>query len=203
MKNSIGYKSVEKFVEICIINLTNSTPFYGFLYQFLCYPKISKGKISFFFEIMSPAFHRSVISTLRLMSKRPISFDFPRFQNSHFSKNAGLIFESRSQFDTFNWEWTVSSEKYRFCSSHQNRDNRKSIQRVIYKDFYWYSNTYFSTNIGFICSMKVPSTNMTLVEDDSIGKPFFDPSIVIPTVTMFKQCWLLLICFENQTQSSK
>ena len=78
-----------------------------------------------------------------------------------------------SHLDSFHSWCTVSVEKFRFCSSHQNSDSQKIIKSAIREDFYRYINTYFSTPIGVICSIKVPIGNFTSVENDSVQNQMF------------------------------
>ena len=53
-----------------------------------------------------------------------------------------------------------------------------------------------------ICSINVPIENLAFVEDASIEKPIFDPSIIILIVRKFKKRLVLLICLDNDTHIS-
>ena len=74
-----------------------------------------------------------------------------------------------------------------------------------YNDFYRYLNTYFSTTINFICSIRVPIRSSTFVKDDLVKKTnvVADPSIKIPTVRSFKNCLILLTCLDKHVDFSQ
>ena len=78
----------------------------------------------------------------------------------------------------------------------QNPDSHKIIKSAIY-NFYRYSNTYFSTTISLIPSIKVSIESLMFVLDVSVQKP-----IIIPIVRKFNKQLILLIYLDNQSHFS-
>ena len=86
-------------------------------------------------------------------------------------------------------------------SSHHNRDSQEIIKSSSYKSFYRYLNTWFSTIISLICSIKDSIWNLTFIEDDSVQCLWsFDRN---PDSQKIQEFFKILTCLDNQADNSR
>ena len=139
------------------------------------------------------------MSYLRQSQKEWLELNVFDFRTHFPAKKTSLKFQSRSQSDSIRSRCTVSLEKYRICSSHQNPESKNYIKKAIFKDCYRYLNTYVSRTLSLICSIKVPNETLTSVVNDSVEKPIFVILYNNPDSEKNDKCPITLFCFDNQT----
>ena len=100
------------------------------------------------------------------------NFGWSRFWYSEFSLTTGSISSVKDSIDCFQLWLSNLIENCWFWSVHLTRDSRITTYSAFIIDSSRILKLHFFVTIGLTSSIKVPSENFTLVQEDSIEKNF-------------------------------